>query len=298
MRPLPFDLEDLRAFATVVDAGGFARAAERMGLSKSVLSRRVAGLEHALGAQLLVRDQRGARTTEAGATFHRTTVEVLARLDQVRDEATAGRTELVGSLRVTAPLSFGTTHLAPALAAFAAAHPGVDLDVRLDDRVVDLQAGGFDLGIRIGRPPDASLTPRRLALVRPYVVGSPDYLARRGRPAVPSHLAGHDVLVYVNADLEAWRAAFPKLDIGRLNVRFRSDNGDTLREAAIAGLGLLILPDFLVAASVKGGRLEPLLPSHPLASAAIYAVSPPGRPILRRVRALVEHLATAFGPVA
>ncbi|CAA9523653.1 MAG: Transcriptional regulator, LysR family [uncultured Sphingomonas sp.] len=236
--------------------------------------------------------------TEAGAAFQQTAADVLARLDQARDDAEAGASRLAGPIRITAPLSFGVTHLAPALAAFVAGHAEVVLDVRLDDQVVDLQAGGFDLGIRIGRPPNSSLTPRRLTLVRPYVVGSLDYLARRGRPAVPSHLAGHDVLVYVNADLEAWRAAFPKLDIGRLNVRFRSDNGDTLREAAIAGLGLLILPDFLVAASVKGGRLEPLLPSHPLASAAIYAVSPPGRPILRRVRALVEHLATAFGPMA
>lgn len=296
MRPLPFDLEDLRAFATVVDAGGFARAAERMGLSKSVLSRRVAGLEHALGAQLLVRDQRGARTTEAGATFHRTTVEVLARLDQVRDEATAGRTELVGSLRVTAPLSFGTTHLAPALAAFAAAHPGVDLDVRLDDRVVDLVGGGFDLGVRIGMRPDDTLAARRLAPVRPHVLASPAYLDRRGRPRGPADLAGHDVLAHTTRDRDPWWASFgPDVDVGGLRVSFRANNGDLLREAAVAGLGLVILPNFLVAGAVTSGELEPVLRDHPLTEGGVYAVSPAGRPTLRRVRALIEHLARTFG---
>jgi DNA-binding transcriptional LysR family regulator len=297
MRPLPFDLEDLRAFATVVETGGFARAAGRMGLSKSVLSRRVAGLEAALGTQLFVRDQRGAHVTEAGAALHRTAADVLARLDQVRDEAIADRTALAGPIRITAPLSFGVTHLAPVLASFAAAHPGVDLDVRLDDRMVDLVSGGYDIAVRIGAVPDSSLTSRRLAPVRPYVLASPAYLARRGRPRAPADLAGHDVLAYTNSSLDIWHSSFgAAVDVRRLNVSFRANNGELLCAAAMAGLGLVILPSFLADAAVKTGRLLPLLRDYPLAPAGLYAVSPPGRPMVRRVRALVEHLLGAFGP--
>jgi DNA-binding transcriptional LysR family regulator len=297
MRPLPFDLTDLQAFVAVVEMRGFARAAERTGISKSVLSRRVSTLEYALGAQLLVRDQRGTTPTEAGTAFHHTAAEVLSRLDQVRDDATAGIRRIAGPIRLTAPSSFGVTHLAPALATFAVAHPEVVLDVRLDDRVVDLLGGGFDLGLRIGPVPDETLVARRLAPVHAYLLGSPGYFARHGRPATPSELVGHAALEYVDAGFDQWRAAFgPTVDLSRLNVRLRSDNGEVLRSAAIAGAGLVILPSFLVAAAVDRGELEPILLDHALRETALYAVAPPGRPQLRRVRELIEHLARAFGP--
>lgn len=297
MRPLPFDLADLQAFVAVVDLGSLARAAERLRSSKSVLSRRIASLEYAFGMQLLVRDWRGARATEAGTDLHRTAADVLARLEQVHDEATAGLAELAGPVRITAPLTFGATHLAPALAGFAVLHPAVTLDVRLDDHVVDLLAGGFDLALRIGRAPDPELAVRRLAAIRPHLLASPAYLARRGRPERPADLVGHDVLEYTNEGFRFWRASFGgAIDPASLTVRFRSDNGELLRSAAVVGLGLVILPDFLIAQAVSMGELEPLLADHPLAEAGLYAIPAPGRPKLRRVRALIEHLAKTFGP--
>jgi DNA-binding transcriptional LysR family regulator len=297
MRPLPFDLADLQAFVAVVNVGSLSRAAERLDSSKSVLSRRIASLEFALGSQLLIRDRRGTRATEAGAELHRTAADILARLETVRDEAAAGLAELAGRVRITAPLSFGANHLASALAAFAADHPSVELEVCLDDHVVDLLSGGFDLALRIGREPEQALAARRLASVRPHLLASPRYLDLRGRPQSARDLAGHDLLEYMNEGLHLWRASFGAVvDVGRLKVRYRADNGELLRSAAIAGLGLVILPDFLVKSAVHAGELELVLAGQSLVSAGLYAVPAPGRPKLRRVRALMDHLQRTFGP--
>lgn len=296
MRPLPFDLPDLQAFVAVIDQGSLGRAAERLGSSKSVLSRRIAALEYAFGTQLMVRDRRGARPTDAGLELHRTSVDVLARLEQAHDEAKLGLVELAGPVRITAPLSFGATYLAPVLADFAAAHPDVELEVCLDDHVVDLLAGGFDLALRIGGTPDPALGARHLAAVRPHLLASPSYLTRCGRPAKPSDLTGHEIVEYTNEGLHLWRSSFGNLDPASLKVRFRADNGDLLRSAAIAGLGLVILPDFIVAKAVEAGDLEPVFVERPLAEAGLYAVPAPGRPKLRRVRALIDHLSSVFGP--
>jgi DNA-binding transcriptional LysR family regulator len=297
MRPLPFDLADLQAFVATVNGGSLARASAQLGSSKSVLSRRIAALEYALGTQLLVRDRRGARMTESGTDLHRTATEVLARLEQVRDEAATALAELAGRIRVTAPLSFGTTYLAPALAAFAAQHPAVELEVSLDDHVIDLLAGGFDVALRIGAAPDLAVGARLLADVQPRLVASPAYIARRGRPMTAASLVGHDILEYTNEGLHFWRSSFGAfVDVGSMAVRYRADNGELLRSAAASGLGLLILPDFLVKDAVDQGELEVLLPSHAFPSAGLYAVPAPGRPKLRRVRALIDHLTHTFGP--
>lgn len=297
MRPLPFDLADLQAFVAVVDLGSLTKAAERLRTSKSVLSRRIASLEFAFGTQLLFRDRRGARATATGESLHQTASEVLGRLEQVHDEASAGRAELAGHLRITAPLSFGATYLAPVLADFANLHPAISLDVRLDDHVVDLLAEGFDLALRIGREPEPELGARKLAAVRPHLLASPAYLARRGRPLGPADLSGHDVIEYTNHSFDFWQASFgPEVDPADLNVRFRSDNGELQRAAAVVGLGLVILPDFLVRDAVDAGELEILFADRPFAEAGLYAVPVAGRPKLRRVRALSDHLAAAFGP--
>lgn len=297
MRPLPFDLADLQAFVATVNGGSLARAAEQLRSSKSVLSRRIASLEYALGTQLLVRDRRGARVTAAGAELHLTASDVLARLEQVRDEAASALAEMAGRIRITAPLSFSTNYLAPALAAFAAAHPAVELDVFLDDHVVDMLAGGFDLAVRAGSAPEATYEARLLAPIRPHLLASPAYLAQRGRPETAADLAGHDILQYSNEGLHLWRSRFGAyVDTGSLMVRYRADNGELLRSAAVAGLGLLILPDFLVKDAVDAGELEIVLPDFEFASAGLYAVPAPGRPKLRRVRALIDHLSQAFGP--
>jgi DNA-binding transcriptional LysR family regulator len=207
-------------------------------------------------------------------------------------------TQVAGPIRLTAPISFGTRHLAPALAEFAALHPRIELDVSLDDRRVDLVGGGFDLGLRIGPLPDSALKARKLTVVRSSVLASPNYLVRHGRPERPEQLNGHDLLFYANL---AMSEQFRFLVDGRMlqiagRMRMRADNGEMLREAAVAGLGVVTLPNFIAAPAIRSGELEVLLRDYPLRETALNAVMPPGRAGTARVRALVDFLAGRFGP--
>ncbi|HEY0447222.1 MAG TPA: LysR substrate-binding domain-containing protein [Allosphingosinicella sp.] len=292
------DMMDVLGFVRVVEAGAFARAAERMGLSKSILSRRVARLEETLGAKLLTRTAQGAQPTDIGQAYFERASNILADLDAAREVVAEAVTQVAGPIRMSAPLSFGTQYLGPALADFARLHPRVELDVSLDDRTVDLVGGGYDLAVRIGTLKDSALLARRIAPVRTAVLASPAYLDERGRPKQPRDLNGHDLLVYANVGRgNQWRF---KVD-GRWEAvhgrtRFRADNGELLREAACAGLGVVLLPTFIASAAIASGKLEPLLGDYPLDDAGLHVVMPPGRATTARVRALVDFLAARFGP--
>ena len=292
------DILDVVAFVRVAETGAFARAAERMGISKSVLSRRVARLEEQLGARLLTRTAQGAHPTDIGQAYHARAANILAELEAAREVVADAVTQVAGPIRLTAPITFGTRHLAPALADFAKAHPRVELDVSLDDRRVDLARDGFDLAIRIGNLPDSSLTARRLTTVRFSVLASPDYIARRGRPSRPAELNGHDLLYYANlAPSEQFRFQVDGRDeqVGG-TIRLRADSGEMLKEAAIAGLGVVILPNFIASAAIETEALEVLLGEFPLPEAGLHAVMPPGRVWTARLRALIDFLADRFGP--
>jgi DNA-binding transcriptional LysR family regulator len=287
------DLLDVLAFVRVVETGAFSRAAERMGMAKSILSRRVARLEEQLGARLLTRSAQGAQPTDVGQAYFERAANILAELDAAEEVVAEAVTQIAGPIRLSAPLSFGITYLAPALAEFAAEHPKVELDISFEDRPVDLVAGGYDLAVRIGSLKDSALIARRIAPVRKVPVASPDYLARRGRPEHPRELAGHDILLYAN---ESWRFRVGKAwEHVRGRPRLRADNGEMLRAAAIAGLGICILPSFIAAPGFEAGTLEPLLRDFPLEEGALHAVMP-SRATTARVRALVDFLAARFGP--
>ena len=294
------ELDDLRAFVAVVEAGGFNRAAARLGLAKSIVSRRVSRLETSLGARLLARTTRGVSPTEAGAAFHARCVRVLAELDEAREEVAGREGGVVGTLRLAAPLSFGIAHLAPALARFAADHPRLALDVSYGDRPADLVGERFDAAVRIGALADSSLVARRLSPVRMAAVASPAYLARRGAPKTPEDLAGHDCLVYsASADGgETWRfrAGGGRHVAVRPHGRFRADNGEALMAAALEGLGVAVLPTFLASAALRSGALLPLLAAFPMPDLGLHVVRPPGGPAPARLRALIEFLAARFGP--
>lgn len=288
------DLVDVLAFVRVVETGSFARAAERMGLSKPVLSRRVARLEEQLGARLLTRTARGAQATDAGQLYYERAASIFAELDAARELVADAVTQVAGPLRLTAPFSFGVEHLAPALADFARSNPRVELDVHFDDRMVDLVAEGYDLAIRIGALSDSSLIARRIAAVRKLLVGSPDLVARVGAPARPTDLSGRPVLHY---GTEQWRfRAGARWETARVKPVLRSNNGEMLREAAVAGVGFCILPSFIAAPALEAGRLEVVMPDYPLEEAALHAVMPPGRAVTARVRALIDFLVSRFGP--
>jgi DNA-binding transcriptional LysR family regulator len=288
------DLLDVLAFVRVAETGAFSRAAERMGMSKSILSRRVARLEQQLGARLLTRTAQGAQPTEVGQAYFERASNILADLEAAEEVVAEAVTQVAGPVRLSAPLSFGVQHLAPALAEFAEAHPRVELDISFDDRAVDLAAGGFDLAVRIGALKDSSLVARRIAPVRKVPTASPAYLDARGRPEHPGDLAEHDILLYAN---EQWRFRVGgKWEYVRGRPRLRADNGEMLRAAAEAGLGICILPSFIAAPGFERGTLEPLLRDYPLEEGALHAVMPPGRATTARVRALVDFLVERFGP--
>jgi len=289
------DIVDILAFVRVVETGAFTRAAERMGISKSLLSRRVARLEEHLGARLLTRSAQGTQPTVVGQSYYERASRILTELDAAREVVAEAVTQVAGPIRLTAPLTFGTMHLAPALADFARDHPRVELDIHFDDSLVDLVAGGFDLALRIGSLADSSLVARRIAPVRAHLLGSPAYLEARGRPSHPRDLARHDLLAYGNN--EQWRFRVDgRWDYVRGRPRLRTNNGEMLREAACAGLGLCLLPSFIAAPAIEAGRLEILLPEFPIDEVALHAVMPPGRSTTARVRALVDFLVARFGP--
>jgi DNA-binding transcriptional LysR family regulator len=299
MEPTAVAFVDVQAFATVVETGGFARAGERLGVSKSIVSRRVANLERRLGARLLVRSARGATPTDIGSDYHRRLSTIFAELETAHEAVAQATSEIAGSIRLTASISFGVEYLAPALADFVKLHPRIELDLVLEDRTVDLIAEQFDLALRIGKLPDSSLIARKLAPVRSVAVASPSYVAARGRPTHPHDLAGHEVLFYTNAALTAeWRFRHSNAPGVRVGVtgKIRSNNGEALREMARAGLGIAVLPTFAASEAIGDGSLVVVLEDWSLAEVGLYAVMLPGRATTARIRALVDFLAARFGP--
>jgi DNA-binding transcriptional LysR family regulator len=290
-----FDLEDLTTFVEVADAGGVTPAARRLGLSKSIVSRRLARLEADLGVQLLSRSTRGAALTEAGATFREHAARVAAELDNARDTL-APEGELCGRLRLATPLSFGPTHIAPVLAELARRHPQLHIHASYADRFVDLIGEGFDAAIRVGFLPDSNLVARRVAPLRGKFVASPDYIRVHGAPRTPDELLEHEALMQ---GTEIWRVVVDG-KIRNVNVRgrFKADNGEALTAAALAGVGIAALPDFLIDQHIAAGALVPVLADYPLPEAGIYVIRPPGDFPPRKVRALIELMIERFGTPA
>jgi DNA-binding transcriptional LysR family regulator len=286
-----FDLEDLVTFVEVADVGGVTAGAKRLGLPKSIVSRRLKRLEAALDAELLTRTTRGAALTEAGATFRQHAARVVAEIEAAR-EAVAPEGQLTGRLRIAAPLTLGPTHFAPVLALLAGRHPKLHVHTSYSDRFVDLVGEGFDAGIRVGYLTDSNLLARRIAPLLGRCVASSDYIARHGAPETPEALAGHECLMQ---GTETWR--FMKgaqiLSV-RPQGRFKADNGVALAAAAVQGLGIAALPDFLIKDAIASGALVTVLEAFPSPPAGIYLVRPPSDFQTRKVRVLGDVLAECF----
>ncbi len=292
--------EELRTFVRVVECGGISAAAQRLGLAKSAVSRRLAELEERLGVQLLQRSTRSLRLTESGRGFYERAVRLLADLEEAEQAVTRAHGRLLGTLRVTVPLSFGLRQLSPALTEFATRHPGLRIELDLDDRQADLLREGYDLAVRIARLPDSRLVARRLATIRSCVCASPAYLERHGAPREAAELAQRPCLLYANvAEPALWRYRDPQGREGKVRVRgvLQANNGDFLCQAAAAGLGLVLGPTFVVHEAVRRGELVPVLTDHQWPTLEAYAVWPHTRHLSRRVRALVDFLAERFAGV-
>jgi DNA-binding transcriptional LysR family regulator len=285
------DLVDLRAFLEVADAGGVSPAARRLGITKSVISRRLARLEQALGVRLLSRTTRGAVLTEAGATFREHAARIAAELDGAQ-EAISPAGDLRGLLRIAAPSSFGPMHLAPVFAELARRHPLLHVHAAYTDRFVDLADEGFDAAVRIGFLPDSSLVARRVCLIRGHYVASPSYIAAHGAPKTPDDLSSHAALMQ---GTEIWRFKNRgKPVVCHPRGRFKADNGEALLAAALAGLGVAALPDFMSEPHVASGALAPVLTDYPPPDAGLYVVRPPGDLPPRKVRVLTDILIEYF----
>lgn len=292
------DLEDMRVFVEVVEHGGFSRAAASLGVSKSVVSRRIAAMEQDLGARLLRRTTRGMSPTEAGLEFKARAERILADYAQAREAVARESGQMVGRLRISAPLSFGTRHVAPVLAAMAARHPGLEIDASFSDRIVDLIGERYDAAIRIGALRDSSLVARRVASVRAHLVASPTYLEQHGRPVTPAELARHECLIYSGSISSEWSLRSGRRTIAvRPAGRLRSDNGDTLVQWAVMGLGIANCPSFLVSEELENGRLETVLEDYASPEYGVYVVRPPGADVPAKVRALSDQMADHFGRI-
>lgn len=285
------DIEELRTFVEVADAGGVSPAARRLGVSKSIVSRRLFRLEAELGVQLLARTTRGAALTEAGVAFRDHAARVCAEIDAAQ-ETILPDGALRGRLRVAVPLTFAT-HFAPALAEMARRHPQLHLHAAYSDRFVDLIAEGFDCAIRVGYLPDSNLVAKRLGPIYGKLVASPDYVKANGAPETPGEIIAHQALMQ---GAESWQfedgdrvmTVYPR-------GRFKADNGTALAAAAAAGLGIAWLPDCVTHEHIGSGALVEIMTRHPPPSAAAFVVRPPGQHPERKVRVLTDLLIEYFG---
>jgi len=291
-------IDELIAFTLVADTMSFTRAAARLGVSKSVASRRVAALEASLGARLLNRTTRGVSLTEAGSTFRERCKRILAEIDEAKEVVSGAGPQMVGSLRITAPVSFGTMHLVPALADLLARYPRLEFDIDLNDRHVDLVSEGFDLAIRIASLKDSSMIARRVAPVRRIVVCSAGYARRHGVPKTPYDLLDHECLIYANkTPAEQWRFRIGgRWESFRTGGRLRVNSVEMLRDGAAAGLGLAEMPTFVAGPLIDRGELRPLLLDYEMSEAALYLLWPPNRNLIAKTRVVVAHLSERFGP--
>ncbi|TDK39552.1 LysR family transcriptional regulator [Rhizobium deserti] len=288
--------EALLAYAAIVESGSIIAAARRLRLSKSVVSERLAELEKSLGVVLLHRTTRKLTLTEDGTAFLERARRILAEIEDAVADISERRGTLAGPLRLAAPVTFGRLHLGPALCPFLRQNPELALTLDIDDRRVDAVADGFDAVIRHGPIADSRLIAWKLAPSRRLLLASPDYLERFGTPRSLKELETHRGIFYTNRGVSDWRF---ETEDGPILVRARPaavvNNGDMLRDAAIAGLGLAMLPTFIAGAAVREGLLQEVVLEHKPAQEFIYMAYPQGRGASAKLRAIAEHLRVTFG---
>jgi len=290
-------LTEMEAFATVVDQGGFTDAAKKMGISKSAVSKHVSSLETRLGARLLNRTTRRVSPTEIGLAYYDRARRVLNDAGEADALVTAMQSAPSGMLRVSVATDFGVNHLSPILGEFLHAFPDITVNMVLNNRYVELISEGFDMAIRVGELEDSSLRARKLTETTKRMIASPDYFKKFGRPERIDDLNDHKLLHYSNqAAGNVWKITAPSGEkrqvrtAGSLTV----NDGQSLLNAAIGGLGIAYLPSFLYAEPMRQGLLEDAIPELPEETQGIYAIYPPGRYTQPKVRAFIDFLVDQF----
>ncbi len=285
--------DSIRAFIQVVDARGFAAAARQMGMTRSAVNKLVQNLEVDLGAQLLRRSTRKVSVTETGLVFYERCVQVLADLEEAEQEVSQLQAEPRGTLKINAPMSFGTLHLAPALAEFMACYPRLRVQLMLNDRFVDPLEEGFDITIRIAEiAPSASLKVHPLLPAPRVLCAAPDYLQQQGSPTHPSDLRHHSCLHYdYLATGGVWRLQGPDGDqTVRVEGVLCSNNAEVLKVAAMQGLGIAMIPTFIAQQELAQGKLQIVLPAYHPPEIWVCMIYPPSRHLSIKIRLFREFI--------
>jgi DNA-binding transcriptional LysR family regulator len=294
MAKLP-DFEGLAVFAKVVESRSFAGAARELSLSKATVSKAVSRLEGKLGTRLFNRTSRRLALTDAGRLLSGRAAAILHDAEEAESDTLSQSVNPRGLVRLAAPMSFGLLAIAPLMPDFLKAYPEVQVDLHLSDQMVDVIGEGFDAVLRIATLPDSSLIARRLCGVERHLVAAPSYLKARGRPKHPMALAEHACLGYAYLlTPDTWRFTYKNGEIATVHPAggpLRVNNGDAMMPALVAGLGLGVLPDFILRDAMASGALERVLPDWSLPASALHWVTPPGGPKPARVEVLGEFLA-------
>ena len=289
-------LEDMSAFVRVVDAGGVGKAADQLGVVKSAISRRLAELENRLGVRLINRTTRSLGLTEAGYQYYDRAIKVLADVAELNSITSDTNTKLEGTIRISTPVSFSVAHLTPAIREFVELHKGLNIVLNFSDRHVDLVEEGVDLAIRIGELGDSTLRARKIAPINMVICASPEYLRLHGTPNSPEDLKDHQLLQYLGSGSASWRLRGSQGEyvIGG-DAKIKANNGDFLRDMAIAGHGIILTPTFIVWQALLEKKLVTVLENYTLNHLAAYAVYPQTRYLSQRARVFIDFLVDYYG---
>ena len=290
-------IEHLRVFVRLASTNNISLAGSELGHSPTVASSYINKLEQGLGVRLVHRTTRKVSLTEEGRTFLPYAKEVIASVEAARASIGVGNTSPSGTLRITAPASFGRMHLVPALNGFLSQYPNLDLDIRLSDTIIDLVEGGFDVAIRNAGLKDSTLIARKLAPDNRILCASPDYLKEYGEPVTLDDLKKHQCINLTGLDNWTFTTTTGRQNF-KAKGRIRTDNGDAIREACVNGLGITINSTWSAYKHLNRGELRQILKQYPLVSdTAIWAVYPSNRILAPKVRSFIDYLSEHFGPI-
>jgi len=289
--------ENMDTFIRVVEAGGISAAADRLGVAKSAVSRRLKELEKHLGVELFHRTTRQMNLTDTGRAFYHQAVRILDDVLEAEIATSQAHGTLKGSLKIALPSSFGLMHMGPVINDFLKEHPQIEFDLDFNDREVDLIQERFDLAIRIANLPDSSLIARRFAAVKTVICASPDYLKQMGVPRSPDDLIEHQCLVYsLLRDFEYWHLTDARGNEikARIHPYLKASTGEFLRDASVEGRGIILVPTFIAYKEIESGALVPLLKEYNTSQINAYAIYPQTRHLSQRVRTFVDFLVKRF----
>jgi len=290
-------LEDMYIFLRIVETGSITKAAEQMNIAKSAVSKRLSLLEHKLGIKLINRTTRTSSITEAGQRYYQRSKLIVDEVEELNSQTSSSKRSLAGTLNIAVPLSFGLTHLAPALDLFLLQHADLKLNINFSDQKIDIIEQGVDLAFRIGHLDNSSLQARKIAPIKHVLCASPEYLSLHGEPKTPNDLKQHKILKYGSAEQSGWKflSQDGQEQVVHLEPHFIANNGDFLKSLAESSHGITYLPTFIVWQSLANQTLVPLLAEYHQQTMHAYAVYPPNRHLPFKVRSLIDFLVKRFG---